>query len=156
MIQSIHFLSHHPNYQLHYLGDGDVEVEVEGQDYTCHKDDKYGESGVLEVGQLDFHGSDMRREEGGGGGRWRVKWWCYHHFIHPLFLYLLPSPEFRPPSNLGPISIIMRRRGFPPHRLPISTLNILKMLRALRVIHLTPYTSKKGTKIGIFESQDNM
>lgn len=42
-----------------YLGDGDVEVEAEAEDGAREEDDEDGECGVLEVGHLDLHGSEL-------------------------------------------------------------------------------------------------
>ena len=41
---------------LVHLADGDVEVQVEGQNDTREQHHKHREGRVLEVGQLDLHG----------------------------------------------------------------------------------------------------
>jgi hypothetical protein len=46
------------------------------------------------------------------------------------------SPELCPPSNGRVVGSGAGRRGFPPHRLPIRRLNVLKVLRAAQVVHL--------------------
>ena len=48
--------------RLHVLvrfRDRDVEVKIEGKDGTRDQHDEDGESGVLEVRDLDFHGSEL-------------------------------------------------------------------------------------------------
>lgn len=47
---------------LHVLVDldnGDVEVEVEGEDGACDEDDEDGEGGIFEIGDLDLHGPEL-------------------------------------------------------------------------------------------------
>lgn len=60
-------------------GDRDVEVKIEAKDRPRDQYDKDGESGILKIGDLDFHGPELDAP-----ARVFVMWWRLEAHVLPI------------------------------------------------------------------------